>query len=385
MMTPPLRSPRRPARRRLLWILVLVAVVTVAVIALRRPAGTAAPETAEVTRASVRQRVQAAGLLTPSKQVDVGAQVSGQVTALHVELGQTVRAGQLLVSIDPDTARSDVQGAEAAVAEQRAAIAATMALSERARTHALRTRRLLEAGGAARADVEAADAEDRRLAAEHQGQLATLDRLSAELSKRRLALSRTAITAPIDGVVVNIAVAPGQTVNATQTTPILLTLANIDRMTVRTKVAEADVLKVKVGQTASFTTLSGLTQALTGTIRVIQPVPERSGNASFYNVLFEVDNPGRALLPQMTVHVLVDTGAAESVPTVPSVALGDRLDDGRYEVFVWRDGAGVERRAITIGLQDATRTQVLKGLVPGDRVVLSPAEGARSAPSGGTP
>jgi membrane fusion protein, macrolide-specific efflux system len=326
--------------------------------------------------------VQAAGVLTPSTQVDVGAQVSGQVRAIHVELGQTARAGELLVSIDPDTAQSDVQVAEAAVAEQRSALESTNAQRDRAAANARRFRQLLEGRLVSQAALDDAEAELRSLSADYKGRLATLDRLNAELANRRLALSRTAITAPITGVVVNIAVAQGQTVNASQTTPVLLTLADIDRMTVRTKVAEADVLKVKVGQAASFTTLSGLTQPLQGRIRVIQPVPEKSGNASFYSVLFEVENPDRVLLPQMTVRVLIQSGSIDSAPTIPSITLGDRLDDGRYEVFTWTAESGIKRRLVRIGLQDATRTQVLDGLRIGDRVLMSPADGAKAMRDG---
>ena len=377
-------SNPRPSRwrawlrpRRLLWVLLAAGAATAAVLALREPDAAEPPETAEVTTAGVRQMVQAAGVLTPSTQVDVGAQVSGQVRAIHTELGQTVRAGQLLVSIDPDTAQSDVQVAEAAVAEQRSAMESTNARRERAAANARRFRQLFEGRLVSQAALDDAQAELRSLSADYKGQFATLDRLNAELAKRRLALSRTAITAPMDGVVVNIAVAQGQTVNASQTTPVLLTLADIDRMTVRTKVAEADVLKVKVGQPASFTTLSGLSQPLRGQVRVIQPVPEKSGNASFYNVLFEVENPGRVLLPQMTVRVLIESGAIDATPTIPSIALGDRRDDGRYDVFTWTAEGGIARRAVRIGLQDATRTQVLQGLRAGERVLLSPADGAQ--------
>ena len=131
------------------------------------------------------------------------------------------------------------------------------------------------------------------------------------------------------------------------------------------------------GQPASFTPLSGLSQPLRGQVRVIQPVPEKSGNASFYNVLFEVENPGRVLLPQMTVRVLIESGAIDATPTIPSIALGDRRDDGRYDVFTWTAEGGIARRAVRIGLQDATRTQVLQGLRAGERVLLSPADGAQ--------
>jgi membrane fusion protein, macrolide-specific efflux system len=364
--------------RRLIWIALAAAAVIATTLALRETEADEPPETADVVAADIRQLVQAAGVLTPSTQVDVGAQVSGQVRTIHVELGQTVRAGELLVSIDPDTARSDVEVAEAAVAEQRSAMEATDALRDRAEANARRNRELIKSRLVSQAALDETEAELRRLKADYKRQFAALDRFTAELANRRLALSRTAITAPMHGVVVNIAVSQGQTVNASQTTPVLLTLADIDRMTVRTKVAEADVLKVKVGQPASFTTLSGLSQPLRGRVRVIQPVPEKSGNASFYNVLFEVENPGRVLLPQMTVRVHIESGSIDSAPMIPSIALGERRDDGRYEVFTWTAEGGIKRRWVRIGLQDATRTQILDGLRVGEQVMLSPADGSNA-------
>ena len=381
MMASTLRSTRRRRwlrPRRLLLVAVIAAAAIAATWTLRKPDAEESPETAEVSAADIRQQVQAAGVLTPSTQVDVGAQVSGQVRTIHVELGQTVRAGELLVSIDPDTAQSDVDVAAASVVEQRSAMEATNALRERTNASVRRNNELFKSRLVSEAALDDAVAELRRLNAEYKRQSAALDRFNAELANRRLALSRTAITAPMDGVVVNLAVAQGQTVNASQTTPVLLTLADIDRMTVRTKVAEADVLKVKVGQAASFTTLSGLSQPLQGRVRVIQPVPEKSGNASFYNVLFEVENPGRVLLPQMTVRVLIESGSIDTVPTIPSIALGDRRDDGRYEVFTWAAESGIKRRLVRIGLQDANRTQILEGLRVGERVLMSPADGANA-------
>lgn len=370
---------RRWLRPRRLILLGIVAAAAIAgAIALSGEEEVDPPETAEVAAADIRQRVQAAGVLTPSTQVEVGAQVSGQVRTIHVELGQTVRAGELLVSIDPDTAQSDVEVAEAAVAEQRSAMEATNASRELAEATVRRNRELFKTRLVSRAALDDAEADLRRLNAEYKRQFAALDRFNAELANRRLALSRTTILAPMDGVVVDIVVAEGQTVNASQTTPVLLTLADIDRMTVRTKVAEADVLRVKVGQKASFTTLSGLGEALQGKVRVIQPVPEKSGNASFYNVLFEVENPDRVLLPQMTVRVQIETGAVAAAPTIPSIALGERRDDGRYEVFSWTEAGGIKKRLVRIGLQDATRTQVLEGLKVGERVLLSPADGANA-------
>src|SRR5574343_1147128 len=142
----------------------------------------------------------------------------------------------------------------------------------------------------------------------------------------------------MDGTVVNIPVQAGQTVIAVQITPVMVTLAQLDTITVRARVPEADGSSVKVGQVAKFSTLSGEGRQYEGRVRVIQPVPERMGNAVYYNVLFEVDNKDRSLLSDMTVQVNIETGSAKQVPTLPMVALGERDEKGLYEVQLYKAG-----------------------------------------------
>jgi macrolide-specific efflux system membrane fusion protein len=185
----------------------------------------------------------------------------------------------------------------------------------------------------------------------------------------------------MDGTVVSLPVQVGQTVIAVQITPVILTLADLDTITVRVKVPEADIQSVKVGQTARFATLAGEGQRYEGKLRVIQPIPERAGNAVFYNVLFEVDNRARLLYSDMTVQVDVETGSAQQVLAMPMVALGERDKDGRFRVTVL-DAAGQQQpRQVRTGLQDGNRVQVLDGLKAGDKVLLAPPAAAASAAS----
>ncbi|MFY7863675.1 efflux RND transporter periplasmic adaptor subunit, partial [Roseateles sp.] len=315
-------------------ILVLLGGAYGAYKALTPPPPPPAPPTGEVTLADISQTVQAAGVLQPRLKVDVGAQVSGQVRQLHVQLGQQVKKGDLLVSLDPELARSDLAQAEASVTQQVALIEVRQADLKIARREAERQRRLLAGDATAATEAERAETDLAKLEADLRGQSASLKRLQAELEKRRLSLGYTTITAPIDGTVVNLPVQEGQTVIAVQITPVMVTLANLDVMTVRARVPEADIAQIQVGQKARFVTLAGEAQRYDGKVRVIQPVPERAGNAVFYNVLFEVDNQARKLLPEMTVQVNIETGRASKVLTAPMVALGERDDEGRFAVQV---------------------------------------------------
>ncbi|HLO93660.1 MAG TPA: efflux RND transporter periplasmic adaptor subunit, partial [Burkholderiaceae bacterium] len=328
--------------------------------------------------ADITQLVQASGILQARTRVDVGAQVSGQVQTLHVELGQNVKKGDLLVSLDPEIARSDLAQAEAAVAQQKAQLERMKVDIELSQREVQRQQRLLAGSATAGQEAENAQGQLDKLQADYRGQQASMQRLQADLAKRQLNLGYTRITAPMDGTVVNIPVQAGQTVIAVQITPVMVALAQLDTITVRARVPEADVSAVKVGQVARFSTLSGEGRQYEGRVRVIQPVPERMGNAVYYNVLFEVDNKDRSLLSDMTVQVNIETGSAKQVPTLPMVALGERDAQGRYEVQIYKPGSEQdpahkpEVRKVRIGLQDGGKAQVIEGVKPGEKLLLAP-------------
>lgn len=367
-------------RTRLIVIAVLAA-ATAGWWFTRKPPPAPAPPSGVVALADVTQTVQAAGVLQAKTRVDVGAQVSGQIQTLHVELGQRVKKGELLVSLDPDLARSDVAQAEASVAQASAALDRLRIDLDSARRELKRQQRLLAGQATAANEAEKAETDLAKLEADIRGQAATLARLQAELDKKKVSLSYTRITAPMDGTVVSLPVQVGQTVISVQITPVILTLADLDTITVRTKVPEADVQAIKAGQTARFSTLSGEGKRYEGKVRVIQPVPERAGNAVFYNVLFEVDNRDRALFSDMTVQVDIETGSAKQVLAMPIVALGERGKDGRFTVTVL-DAAGKQGpRQVKVGLQDGARVQVLDGLKAGEKVLLAPPSAADAAAS----
>jgi macrolide-specific efflux system membrane fusion protein len=342
------------------------------------PAPPPAPPSGKVEKADITQVVQAAGVLQAKTKVDVGAQVSGQIQTLHVQLGQQVKKGELLVSLDPELARNEVARAEATLLQQRALLEARQVDLKLARTEAERQRRLLSGNATAGQEAERAESELAKLEAEVRGQSAVLSRLQADLAQAQVRLGYTRIAAPMDGVVVNIPVQVGQTVIAVQITPVMLTLADLDTITVRTKVPEADIQLVKPGQVARFATISGDGQRYEGRLRVIQPIPERAGNAVFYNVLFEVDNRARKLYSDMTVQVDIETGAAKQVLAMPMLALGERDKDGRFKVTELDDKGKQQPRLVRTGLQDGKKVQVLEGLKAGDKVLLAPPSEAAS-------
>jgi membrane fusion protein, macrolide-specific efflux system len=207
-------------------------------------------------------------------------------------------------------------------------------------------------------------------------------RLRADVASTRLRLAYTQIAAPSDGDVVSIAVQEGQTVNAQQQTPTLLTLAQLDTVTVKAQVAEADIRFIRAGQEASFITLGDSDSRYRGIVRVVQPLPERINNGVFYNVLFDVPNPKRQLLSDMSVQVTLQVDKVAQAVTIPMSALGDKGKDGRFTVQLKGADGKIETRPVRLGLSEAARVQVKEGLKAGEKVLLVPAPAASAASAG---
>ena len=364
------------------WLAIAISLVAWQVWSRATAAPPPPPPSGEVRRMDIVQIVQAAGTLQAKTRVDVGAQVGGQIKAIPVVLGQAVKKGDLLVLLDPALAQSDVTRAEASLAQQHAQLESRRIDLKAARLELERQHRLLAGDATAATESEKAENEVAKLEADVRGQAANLTNLEAQLDRSKVNLAYTRITSPMDGVVVNIPVQVGQTVIAVQITPVMVTVADLDTITVRTKVPEADVQSISPGQKASFATLSGDGRHYEGRLRVIQPIPERSGNAVFYNALFEVDNRDRKLFADMTVQVDLETGEARQALGMPLVALGERGKDGSFAVeVVGKDGKTATRRVRT-GLHDTGNVQVLSGLAAGEKVLLAPPPG--TAASAGT-
>jgi membrane fusion protein, macrolide-specific efflux system len=363
-------------RGRMLWGVGLAVLGAVALAwYLRQPAPVVPPPTAAVVLKDLVQEVKASGTLEPLTRVDISAQVSGQVKALHVQLGDAVKKGQLLVSLDPEIARTEVSQAQATLEQQRAAMQSReidLATSQR---ELARQKRLFAGDAIAGQDLERAETELKKLQIDLKGQAATVSRLQADLAQKQVRLGYSNISSPMEGTVVEVSAQVGQTLIAAQSPPLLMRLAKLDTMTVRTKVPEADIGLIKPGQLARFRTLGAQAKQIEGRVRAIQPVPERSGNAAFFVVLFEVPNPDRLLYPDMTVQARIEITSAKQVPSIPVSALGERNDKDQYRVTVVQDSQSTAR-TVTIGIRDTVNVQITGGLKVGEQVVTGPLAGA---------
>jgi membrane fusion protein, macrolide-specific efflux system len=350
--------------------------------------------TEKVALADIEKTVLGTGSLQPLDIVDVGAQATGQIQSLKVELGDLVKRGQLLAVIDPQIQQNNLLNAEAALAVQRANRASQEASLAQNELSMSRQTQLVKTGAAAQAALDQAEAQVKVSRANLRANDAQIRQAEINVERAKVDLSRTQILAPIDGVVAAIPVREGQTVNAVQSAPTVVRLAKMDVMTVKAQISEADVINVRPGQKVYFTILGDPDKRYYGTIRSVEPAPEQtsaSGGASgslggganaaiYYNALFDVPNVDGRLKAAMTAQVNVVLAEMKAVLTVPAQALGAKDKDGRFKVKILGADGKTAERVVAVGLNNNVRAQVLSGLKAGDQVVVGDSLGKKAKP-----
>jgi macrolide-specific efflux system membrane fusion protein len=326
--------------------------------------------TAPVVLGDVEKTVTALGSVKPKNYVDVGTQVSGQLRKVRVEVGDQVTKGQLLAEIDPTVYETRVRADRARAQDLKAQLAQQRAQLELARRQDARNRQLFAEGVISRDALEIGDAALRVAAGRVASLGAQIEEAEATLRGDLANLGYTRIYAPMSGTVVSQPAVEGQTLNANQTAPTILRVADLDTVTVWAQVSEADVVRLKPGLPAYFTTLGMPDRRWRGEVRQILPTPEVVNDVVLHNVLVDVSNPDRALTPDMTAQVFFVLGAARNVPVVPVEALTGSGDGAAaaYRVLVL-SGKDVLLKPVEIGLVNRTAAEVVSGLSVGERVV----------------
>ena len=356
--------------------------------------GRDAYDTVPITRGDIESSVTALGTLQPRQYVDVGAQASGQIRTIHVEVGDEVKEGQLLVEIDPSTQKAKLDASRYAVENLTAQLQEQRALHDLAKQKYQRQQNLAKGGATREEDIQSAQAEVRTTQARIDMFQAQIRQAQASLRSDEAELGYTRIYAPMAGTVVALDAREGQTLNAQQQTPLILRIAKLSPMTVWAEVSEADIGHVKAGMPAYFTTLSGGNRRWNSTVRQILPVPPKplneasqgggspassgkSGSARvvLYTVLLDVDNSDQALMAEMTTQVFFVADQAKDVLLAPIVALQGSTEGNRQSANVVSKNGKIEHRDIRTGISDRLRVQVLEGLNEGDHLLIGPATG----------
>jgi HlyD family secretion protein len=359
-----------------------------------------------VATGDLTQTVTANGTVNPVGLVNVGTQVSGTVRRLHADFNDKVQAGQVLLELDPTTTQAAVEQSSGELANAEA----TLRL---ARAEEARMRELFGQEYVSRQDLDKAI--QAREAAEAQ-----LRTARGKLMRDRANLGYTVIRSPVAGVVVSREVDLGQTVAASFQTPTLFKIArDLSRMQIDSNVAEADIGKVRVGQTVHFSVDAFQDRRFEGRVQQIRLAPITQQNVVTYNVVVEVSNPDLVLMPGMTAYLSIVTELAENALLVPNAALrfrpaesgeapgaasagqaraanggnaggGRRVPGARRgeagaapKVFVIRDGE-LLAVPLELGISDGRRTVIRSGtLKDGDQVVVEDLKAAPKAPPAG--
>ena len=384
-----MKRPRH-TRRALLAALCLIPVVAITAWTFIPP-GRDQFATVQVSRGDIESSVTALGTLQPRRYVDVGAQASGQIHKIHVEVGDLVKEGQLLVEIDPSTQQAKLDAGRFSIDNLKAQLLEQRAQHELARQKYRRQQNLAAGGATREEDVQTAHAELRATEARVQMFQAQIRQAEASLRSDQAELGYTRIYAPMSGTVVALDARAGQTLNAQQQTPLILRIAKLSPMTVWAEVSEADIGHVKPGMQAYFTTLAGGARRWQSTVRQILPVPPKpldqsaqgggspssnsksgSGRVVLYTVLLDVDNADNALMAEMTTQVFFVNGEAKNVLTAPVSALQNGTQAGTQRARVVAKNGDVQSREVRTGLSDRLHVQILDGLNEGDHLLIGP-------------
>lgn len=353
--------------------------------------------TTPVLRGDIEETVVATGTLEPKEIVSVGAQVSGRIETLFVELGQEVKEGDMIAQIDARTRTNDLLTAEASLANVTAQLAARKASLLQAEQTFRRQQQMIAGQATSAAEFESAKASLEAARADVKALEAQIKEAEVRKATAEVNLDYTRVQAPMDGVVVAIVTKQGQTVNAVQSAPTIVVIANLDVMTVKAEVSEADIIKVRQGMPVYFTVLGDPDNHYRATLARIEPAPATivnlvnssstastsSSTAIYYNALFDIDNSDGALRAMMTAEVSIVLAEAKDTLIIPAAAL-QRAAGGAYSVRVLTADGVVAERRVRVGINNKVQAEILEGLSEGEKVVVSSPAAPRPAGSSGS-
>lgn len=279
-------------------------------------------QTVPLERGDLAVSVTATGTLEALNSVDVGAEITGRVTEVLVQFNDKVVAGQVLAKIDTETYVARVEEAQAQLAARHAGLKNSQATANEAKLKAERVQTLHAQGLASQQDLEAAEAAASRAEAAVASDKAQSTLSNASLKVARSNLDKTIVTSPIDGVVLDRLVEPGQTVTSGLQTPVLFTIAaSLDAMRLEIAVDEADVGVVVPEQPATFTVDAYPGQVFQSRVLTVKNMPNTATSVVTYTAWLSVDNDESLLRPGMTATARIVVSEEKGVLLVPNAAL----------------------------------------------------------------
>ena len=340
--------------------------------------------TEEAKRGSIEQTVIATGTVRSNNRVEVGAQVSGRITKMNVVLGQEVKKGDLIATIDSTTQENDLEKAKSQLESYETQLESKKTDLEVSSSKYRRAANLYKVKSISQDEYETAKQEYAAAKSGVKEIEELIKQAKIEVKTAETNLSYTTINSPIDGVVISIPVSEGQTVNSMQTTPTIVQVADLKKMLIKPEISEGDITKLKEGQEVEFTILSLPEKIYKAKINSIDPATttltddeyEESvsdTDAVYYYANVVVDNTDNILRIGMTTTNVIKVAQAENVIVVPSLALQKR--DGKYFVKVLEEKDKAVEKEVEIGINDDLNTEITKGLNEGEKIILTELKG----------
>ncbi|WP_103595281.1 efflux RND transporter periplasmic adaptor subunit [Campylobacter concisus] len=345
--------------------------------------------TKKAKKGSFSKKVDATGEIFATELIDVGAQVSGQIKKLYVKLGDQVKKGDMIASIDSSTQQNSIDNKEAQLAIYKAQLESAKVALNIAKTQFDRENALFAKNATSKQEFESAKNTFSSNSAKIKELEAQIKQTNIELSTAKINLGYTKITAPRDGTVVSVQVEEGQTVNANQTTPTIVNIADLSRVKMKMQIAEGDITKIKVGTPVEYSILSEPTKKFQTTVSSIDPglttlsdgsygssssskssysSSSSSSSAVYYYAQSIVDNKDGILRIGMTTQNELLIANVEDAIIVPSI--GIKKDENGTFVYVLKDGKPV-KTAVKTGIKDNLDTQIISGINEGDEIITS--------------
>ena len=369
----PTRKPSAWPRRIAIAAVALAVVIGGAYFWRHRSSAEAASayRTVKVDRGDIRVTISATGALNATSKVDVGSQISGQVTAVLADYNDHVTKGQVIARIDPSTYEAQIAQGNAQINNARASLATAQATLRNAEADFNRKSELAQQQLIARGDFDLARTARDQARAQVAAAQAQITQQTASTQTTRLNLQRTVIRSPVDGVVLSRTVEPGQTVAASLQAPVLFQIAeDLSQMEILLAVDEADIGQVKPGLDVSFTVDAFPERRFRGKVKQVRLAATNTSNVITYPVVVSLDNSDQSLLPGMTANAEIEVSHRDNVLRVGNAALRYKPDDDSPDTNAQQQAGGrgnfaaeFERIAGTLNLDATQRAAFDEALV----------------------
>lgn len=323
--------------------------------------------TQKLEKGKIIQKITASGIINPISTINIGTQVSGTISEILVDYNSLVKKGQLLAQIDPALFEATVAQRQAALDIAKAEVDVSKNDIVYYKKNLERIKKLNSSRYSADKELESAQRDYDNAIVQLKLQEAQVKQAEASLKSAEIDLHYTKIVSPVDGIVVSKEVEVGQTVAASFQTPTLFNVAeDLTKMQIEASIVEADISKVKEGQTAEFSVDGYPDEIFVGQVTQVRNQAITTSNVVTYEVIIEIDNSAQKLKPGMTANVDIITAQKDDALLASNKALRFYMEDenGQKQRYtdkgIWVLENNQPRRiSIKTGISDDDRTEVI--------------------------